>query len=532
MFGNVIKELITELCCMEAVMFVILRKIVKMLRWVWLSFLVMFTAVQAKAIDAVVAHTVFYLQDTSKNGIVKPYVEVSWEINPRSLHYVRQKDSMLLTQVQTDVVFSNDEGIVAEDHFLFTTEPGKHAQQVLSQNMQNLRRYIVKYGRMKMHIKMADVTDTMNRFVYNDSFDVAAATNTAFYSGIQLLDTFYASTASTIYQKNYRQQIPLCTNFYDQNRNQIHYYVELYNTTTIPQDEYPLVQYVSISRKEGGSPINDLASADTILSESIQPMLGTFPLESLGSGNYYLNVSLKNALNKTIAANDVFFQRFNEHPVEKKKDTSAKAGQGIHSMSDIQDVTLLDLNKTFLAKYNLVQIKAILNMMIPLSDANGIQTIRGFLKKPDEMYMRYYIYNFFTNRDRENPGKAWEAYADTVKIVNKLFGTTGTPGYLTDQGIVYLKYGAPTERVTVENEAGSLPYEIWQYNNLYLPSTKRTMTNAIFLFYRPSDEITGFFLLHSTVPGELKNMSWRSYLYTNSSVTGNSRAEQYLQGTH
>jgi GWxTD domain-containing protein len=220
----------------------------------------------------------------------------------------------------------------------------------------------------------------------------------------------------------------------------------------------------------------------------------------------------------------VFFQRLNIHPAE---DEAAKTAT--KSDTAIEKVNVLNLDKTFLAKYSLPEIKAILKMLLPLSDPMETQTIIGFLKKPDDLYMRYYVYNYFLNINKKDPGRAWKEYSEKIIQVNKLFKGRGAKGYETDRGFMYLRYGAPTEIITVESEAGALPYEIWQYNTL-TETNHKEITDAVFLFYKTTDMISDFKLLHSNVEGETQNMGWRNVLYPNG-ITGDastSRAEQYI----
>jgi GWxTD domain-containing protein len=165
-------------------------------------------------------------------------------------------------------------------------------------------------------------------------------------------------------------------------------------------------------------------------------------------------------------------------------------------------------------------------MLLPFSDPVATQTIRNFLKKPDELYMRYYVYNYFTNINKKDPGKAFKEFSQKIIEVNKLYTSRGVPGYETDRGVIYLKYGAPTDIITVENENGSLPYEIWQYNVLEQTNHKE-VADAYFLFYKQNQATSDFRILHSTVEAEAKNMDWRSYLYP-SGRNGDSRAEQYI----
>ena len=193
-------------------------------------------------------------------------------------------------------------------------------------------------------------------------------------------------------------------------------------------------------------------------------------------------------------------------------------------------MTVLNLNETFIAKYNLAQIRAILKMLIPLSDAMSVQTIDGFLKKPDELYMRYYIYNHFAAINKNDPDKAWKEFSEKIKEINKRFSEHGIAGYETDRGFTFLRYGEPTEIVTVANEKGSLPYEIWQYNTLTQLNHKE-IPDAIFLFYKSGQmAMSPYKMLHSNVSGEIVNPSWRTYLYQSieGGNDGNSRAEQYI----
>lgn len=184
---------------------------------------------------------------------------------------------------------------------------------------------------------------------------------------------------------------------------------------------------------------------------------------------------------------------------------------------------MLDISKTFTAKYNVAQLRAILKMLLPVSTYPEQEAIRSFLSRPSEDLMRYFVYNFWKSRNSKDPGKAWDNYADLVREVNKLFGKGASPGYETERGMVYLKYGKPNARITVEGETGSLPYEVWQYN-----APGQQSRPGVFLFYMPGYMVNDFRLLHSTVTGEISNIAWRSLLYTSGQNPG-ARAEQYLQ---
>ena len=504
-----------------------LYKIINMLRRLTFSFLILLLSLHVQAIDAVVSHSVFYVPDPATAGKFIPELETYWQVNQRTVHYLTNTEKKIVGKLNTDFIIIGDNGIVKHDRFVLETTPRNNADELIKNSIIELKRYAVPEGMVRIKMIITDATDSKNKFVYSDSFMVYPHKAEAFYSDVEFLDTTIELPTETIFKKNGVQQVPNCSNFFDVQKKVLHYYAELYGTDIINKSDYPLIQKVYISRKENDPSYDGVIRTDTIAAGSTHTVSGSFPLSAQPSGNYYLIMSLENNTHQIIASRSMFFQRLNPHPdvppqIQVKKAAAAND-------TGMENITLLDLNKTFLKKYDLQQVKSILRMLLPFSDYSATKTIEGFLKKPDDVYMRYYIYNYFAAINKENPTQAWKEFSEQIVEVNKLFTQHGIPGYQSDRGFMYLRYGAPTEVVTVENEQGSRPYEVWQYNML-TQTNKHQMANAVFLFYRPNNSMSDFKLLHCTVPGELKNGAWRSYLYQDASggSNTNSRAEQYL----
>jgi GWxTD domain-containing protein len=488
--------------------------------------LLLFCAQQAFAIEAVVSHTVFYNQNPAQSGKYGPAVEIYWQINPNTLHYTSNADKTMSGKIKAEITLSNNSGIIKYDLHYIKTLPIKSVNEILDQSIMDLRRFEIPAGFVKVKLLITDGNDSINRFSFTDSFTIAPKPEAYFYSGLQLLDTAYHDNTETAFLKNGNQHIPFCTNFLDDNRRMIYYYGELYGAGKIAASEYPLIQKIAISKNENEGSFADLIHTDTIREqEPVTALSGKFHLGLLPSGNYYLHVELENQSHDVIASESLFFQRLNKHPLipDSFKKNTTKNDTGFES------VTVLNLKKTFVAKYTLAQIRAILKMLRPISDQVGVRTIDGFLKKPDDLYMRYYIYNYFLNINKVDPTRAWKDFSARITEINKLFNSGNTPGYETERGYIYMRYGAPTDIITVENEQGALPYEVWQYNTLTLLS-KKDVPNAVFLFYKPNQMTSDYRLLHSTVENEIQNLSWRATLYTNAQGgdNSNSRAEQYL----
>ncbi len=487
-----------------------------------LLFLLLCTGIrQSAAVEGVASGTVFFLPGA--DGLVgDAYLELYWQINPFSLHYRKDTTGALTARVHTGIIVRHDTGIVLEDHYMLHTNPAapEHAS---SRNILELKRLRLPYGKFRVELTLTEPDFPQRPFVYTQDINIPSPMpDAACYSDIQLVDTLFATMEqSSIFSRNGYIQIPLATNFLDDDRKILRYYAELYQADRIEQALHPLVQHAYISRRTDGGMVQHLQQRDTVPATAVIPVIGSFDLSSLASGNYYLNIRLQDRDERELASKTYFFQLVNKHPVAReaapvKDDTTEGTG-----------VVFLDMSKTFVSAFTFPQVKAILEMLLPVSDVWDRKAIENFLKRPDEMYMRYFVYNHFLKINSKEPEKAWKEFSEKVREVNRLFGSNAMPGYKTDRGIIYLKYGKPNDRIMIKNEPGALPYEIWQYYSL----GKQSM-EGVFLFYQAGSSVQDYRLLHSTVNGELRNSQWRTSLYTKGETNANvnSRAEQYIRG--
>ncbi len=489
-----------------------------MRRWHGLVLVSLFLCFKSLAIEATVAHSLFYKDDGKR---LKPYIEVYWQIAPNSLHFTEPVKGNIIAKVRTDISFIDEYGIVMkEDHYIMQTAEASTIEQARAQNILELQRYDLTPGKYKIKVQLTELIDTNSSYAFTDTFTVIPRNEKPVFSTVQLLDTSFTANVESIFNKNGKTQLPLCANFADENRKTLFYYTELYfpEASMIKDAEYTIT--TSVSKKPFESTLYKLQRIDTIKRNGIIPVSGKFRIEVLPTGNYYLNISLK-ADGTTQCSRTLFFQRVNTKPVKLNADTSKKE-------TEFQDMQVVDLSTTFVDKYTLPQVRAILKMLHPVATPIEKQSIEAFLDRPDFTYMRYFIYNFWKARNPANPKEGWEEYSQKVKEVNKQFSVSGVPGYETERGLIYLKYGKPDEMVEVQNEQGVQPYEIWTYNVLPQQSS-----GGMIMFYRPGFMIGDYRILHSNIKGEIRNTNWRSVLYQTGTANKamNSRAEQYFPGS-
>ena len=469
---------------------------------------------QLWAVEATAASAVFY----SPN----PQLHLYWNFSPASLRYVRVTDSTALAKVVTEVTFANGNGKYLDKTFL--TQTKETPVKVLSlQQLFVHQTFPLQPGKTYVTLTMYQIEAPDETFTYTDSVlvvDVAKMKDQPWLSELQLLDTSYNSTATTSSLYNLgRLRVPRALRFYDSGQTALRYYAELYNTEKLPAKDFPLYIKTALVKKSDGRLTSAPMIIDSLMKgRNVYPITGQLDMSTVPSGNYYAVTWVVNTLGKEIGRAPAFVQTMNPNPAALPEVASTD------TVEKEEKIEYLDLAKTFVAKYDDQQIRAILQMLLP--NANGTQKplIENFLKSPDPVYSRYFIYNYFEAINPQKPEKAWKEYADKVKEVNKMFGNRGGIAYNTDRGVVYLRYGEPTERIVVRSESNAQPYEIWMYN--YLPQVGGT---GLFLFYQAGRMPNDIRLLHSNVPGETQNQAWRSFLYPNGGdnvMTG--RASQYF----
>ena len=482
-------------------------------RWI-LALALLCMATRAHSLEAIVSYAVFHKY--SPSGTDSAFLEIYWQVNPSSLHYHKNDNGELVTKIQTVLRLDKDSTAVARERYELNTKPfvpGQAAQTIL-----DIRRYPVPTGKLSLDIYLGETEFPKQMFHTSLDINIRSA-NSPHFSTVQLLDTFFVHKGNGAFNKDGYMQLPRTLNFYDEGQRLIHFYAEQYNLDKASGEG--LVQHFFLSKQVGDFAIARFQIIDTITNANrLQKRHHTFDASTLPSGNYYINSRLKSQDGKVLDTQSVFFQIIN-----KKPDMAPVVAEDTGKVETTG--TYFDMSKTFVGKFSMRQLMAILKMISPNADHSEGAIIRSFQKKPDEVYIRYFIYNYFSKNNKAHPEDEWKKFSAYIREINRQFDGGGKMGYETDRGIVYMKYGKPDELVRVPNEAGALPYEIWRYNTV-----GNTNQRGTFVFYQAGFTVGDFRYLTSNVTGELQNPAWRNVLYSsgNTSGSGNSRAAEYLEG--
>ena len=489
-----------------------MHKINKMQKSISIILLFIFLSARLSAIEGLHHASLFYEKNEKQ---LVPYIEIISEINPKTLGFVKTKIGQWQQQVIFQIDARTDTGWTNLKTYILK---GMESDSMQVAPLFDLNRVYLPIKSSACRIVLTDKSNIQNKQIWEDSLQINIDPKEPVHlSSIQIIDKqgpIDSNMQEAIFFKNGLYQIPNASLFLE-NLKTLNCYAESYPLNTKDTIMYQLY----ISKKAYGDAINNLIYFDTLYGEGVYVHQKTFPISQLKSGNYYLNLIANTKENLILAKQHCFFQILNTAPVVapvKKEDTSSE---------EKLPATFLNLATTFIAKYNTAQLKAIMKMIAPVSSPLEKAQIKQFLSEPNDTYIRYFLYNYWEKRNKTNPAQAWNEYAEKIKVVNKLFTRAGKIGYETDMGITYLKYGAPNEQISVQNETGALPYTIWQYNTI-----GNRNTQGLFLFYIPPFALNEYLLLHSNVIGDVFDPNWRASLYMSgqSPIGDNSRALQYF----
>ena len=422
-----------------------------------------------------------------------PYVDVFISFNGRTLEYLDGKAS-----VESTILIKKGNKII---DFTKTKVDGPEiGPDSIPDDFVDVQRFQLKNGQYSVQVYLRDLNqqnpDTMK---FSQPFELKFSGNQVNISDIEFVDRFEKEGDANLFTKAGYQVIPYVSNYYHQGRKEISFYAEVYNTDNKFGEGEAYLTVASILNS-GGEQVGNYRIAAKETSKNVNVVLQKFNIEELYSGNYQLNVEVRNKLNELIASKQVFFFRNNPPPM------------GDYAMAD-----------------SLIESEVLFTHMIPDRDVL-IEYIRSMWPKGDLLerniidtelssatteVLQNFMYSFWYKRDPNNPQEAWDKYNDNVKIVNNLYSTQIRKGYETDRGRVFLQYGKPNRLVQVPAEPSSYPYEIWHYYHL------DSYSNIRFVFYNRDLSTNDYSLLHSEMRGEVYYRRWEAELHSRTTPMNN-----------
>jgi GWxTD domain-containing protein len=424
------------------------------------------------------------------------YVETYLAINGNSLHYVEQKNGTFSGEVEVTLIFSKGKKLSQFKKYIVRSPAIEDLAQ-LKPIFIDQQRILLDTGTYSFEIQLRDINSKEDRFTANQEITISWEYLGMSISDIQLFDSIYRVDAPTAFSKSGYEIVPYFSTFYPASVSKLGFYAEIYNSNLmLDSNEKYLITYF-IENNESGSVVGDYKGFKKKKVQDVNAIANSFLIKDLPSGNYNLVIEARDKENKLLLSNKLFFQRSN--PAISTFTPEEKAGTFVEQFT----------NADTLAEY--------INCLEPISDHLEVGFAENQLDVGNLELMQQYFLNFWVKRDPEHPEQRWNEYYDLVIKVNKNYSTSIQPGYLTDRGYRYLKYGPPNTIDQRYFEPGKYPYEIWHYYKM-----DEGQANRRFVFWSPKAVTNDFQLLHSDAIGEIRNPQWKLKLVVgNAAMPGN-----------
>jgi len=366
------------------------------------------------------------------------------------------------------------------------------ADYVESKGIMDLQRFALKNDKYNIFIEINDVNDGSNIEKHNEEFELNF-NNEIVFSDIELLESYWKDAESTEstneLTKSGFHMIPLVTNYFGPDFDKMAYYFEIYGMDNYYKDSRLLLkQSIVISGSEEIA--GQYNKIKKIATNNIQPILNTFDLTNLPTGNYDLKIELVNSMNEVIISTLLPFQRTN-----------------LSNNMKIDRLNAVQVNNTFAAYLNKDSLTDFLECLSPLATNLERNIIDKKILNMNDTLKKQFMFSFWYNRNPNNPSIEWEKYKKAVKKTDQLFATKVRRGFETDRGRIYLKYGPPNTITDRPNEPSAYPYQIWHYYKIGKFNNKR------FIFYMPDLGSNEYSILHSNLQGEFFNNNWKVDLH-------------------
>ncbi|MFI5171392.1 MAG: GWxTD domain-containing protein, partial [Chitinophagales bacterium] len=418
------------------------------------------------------------------------YIETSLVAGGNALRYIPQKPRGFKAAVEVQIIVSEGNKVINFDKYQLNT-PTIYDTSKIDFSIIDQKRLFIPNKTVSVEVKIKDLNDSTNTYAVTEVFPPFIE-NTVQISDIQFVDTFKTSSAQNAFTKNGLEMQPYPLNFFPSTKNSIIFYGEVYNTDKYLEDDQFMITYSikNSSTKELNQRFFQYSKVDV---QPVVSFIKEIDIKDLPGGNYDLYIEVRNKKNELVTLKTIFIQRANN--------------SAINAWENIQ---MINTSGTFADDYSEEQLDYFLDVIKPIASSSDLNLIESLSSRVEPDMKKKFLYNFWVERNPDEPFKEWLKYLELVKSANQSFGTPSKPGYKTDRGRVYLQYGPPYDVVTSVNEAGAYPYEIWFYTQL--PDRQ---TNVGFAFYEPTMVSNDYQLMHSNARGELHDPRWKVRLYEN-----------------
>ncbi|MGB0136996.1 MAG: GWxTD domain-containing protein [Flavobacteriales bacterium] len=441
---------------------------------------ILLLATRALALEAWFDHKVFQTAEGEH------YVETFLSFTGPSLRHAPAGDSLWYAQVDCTLIIRQDSTIA--DYRKLTIDGPKEFFGYRPDFL-DVQRFLLPEGEYTFELELTDAHNSEDQVSFEKDFEITA--QTAGCSDLMLVRAFAKSEGQNELSKSGLDLLPYVSTYYPQRVDVLMFYAELYGTEAFFGDSGKFLVNCYLADPEDGLPIAAAQRMKREKAAPVVPVMQTLDISTIPTGDYDLVLEMRNRQNELVARETLSVSRSNrlENPTT-------------------DDLETIDPSITFAAAFtDRDTLLYYIDALQPIATAVERVTIQNLLQEADMTTMQQYFYYFWARRDEAYAESIWLAYKKEVDYVDENFGTRIKHGFETDQGRIYLKWGAPNSIGKRHQDIYAYPYEIWHYYTL-----GDRFRNKRFVFWNRDLVGEEFELLHSDVPGEINNQQWKQLI--------------------
>ena len=281
------------------------------------------TIIEARNLTAFFSYCTFDVPDKS------PYIETYIKVIGNTVKFVPGDNQTLIGKIEVQWTIKSGDKIVYFDKYNLLS-PNKSVTDTVNPDFVDQQRLNLEKGEYEIELNIQDKNTDTKETTLRQKIKIGFPKDTISISDIELIETFTKTKTAGNFTKSGYDILPFINAFYPKEINNIRFYAEIYRTNISPSDDY-LVRYF-LSNNETKKSVENYIVSLKQSPKKINVLIGEFAISDLPSGNYNLNIEVRNRRNELIAFNSAFFQRSNER---NKPMVTA-------------DISAIDISNTFL----------------------------------------------------------------------------------------------------------------------------------------------------------------------------------------
>lgn len=430
---------------------------------------------------------VYLTYNTYSTPSNESYFELHLSIDANSMEYAKIEGNKKQAKAQITMLFSINDSIHAFKKYIVESpvldDSASTAFTLLSQE-----RFQLPKGKYLFTLKVKDLNSDDPEASGSEEWTMPDYSVFSI-SDILLVESYKIAEEDSKTAKSNLEIYPHQDYFFPEKDKILSFYYEIYNSNKALSDTGDLLVKSGIADFSTGEMLNSYVQIKRAKAKSVIPIFTQMDISQLPSGNYYVCSELYDRNNQKLLSKKIHIQRLNNNV----------------DFNDLLLASTMVESNGFFKINNRDSLQYYVKSLYPIATPQERPFITNKLKERSVSDMQKFLSFFWTQRNSENPFSTWQSYNKVVKAVEEEFGTQTVRGFDTDRGNIFLKYGAPDQRVRMTDNPVSLPYEIWHYYKY------QNQTNLKFVFIARSLS-HDFVLEHSTADGEVKNPDWQNYL--------------------